>query len=142
MSSTEVKAKMKIGGVVHDKTIYAGKVNGVKIYAAPQDAKQADGMRNLSLSFDDAADYADKLNRENYLGHSDWHVPSELELYVLFANKNKGALKETFNSTSLDRFYWSSTPCGDYCAFERDFGTGDQTGADVQGSYFSVRCVR
>ena len=135
-------AEAKIGDVLDDKTVYAGELNGKKIYAMPQDAKQTDGA-NLTMTFNEAAKYAEKLNAENYLGHYDWRVPTREELNVLHENKDKGALKDTFNLTgSLTAgSYRSSTPLIDILAYVQEFSTGHRYSYG-RDDHSSVRCVR
>jgi len=92
----------RIGTVMPDGTIYAGSTTPAKdIYAAPTDAP-------LAMTFNEAADYAAKRNREIYLGHNDWRVPTEAELNVLF---NNHATIGGFNASGSDpsSYYWTSS---------------------------------
>ena len=140
-NDTAVATVLQIGDVLGDQTIYAGELDGKKIYAAPQDTKNDDGI-NLTMTFNEAADYAKKLNHENYLGHNDWRVPTREELNVLNENQNKGSLKGTFNITgSTAGAYWSSTPWGDGVAYGQRFSTGDRHHY-LHNVHSSVRCVR
>jgi hypothetical protein len=87
-----------------------------------------------------AAEYCDGLSAH---GQSDWYLPAQDELNVLYTNKNTGALNGTFNETG-------SYPAGHYrSSSERDtnatrsqrFSDGNQNG-HLKNVGFSVRCVR
>jgi hypothetical protein len=63
------------GEAMPDGSVYAGispDTGGVLI-AAPEDGK-------LTYTFKEAAEYAEKLNAQKYLGHDDWRVPTKGEL--------------------------------------------------------------
>src|ERR1700722_754775 len=75
-----VKA-LEVGDKIADGTVYAGELNGKKIFAAPEDVKGTDHC-NLAMNFNAAVKYAEELNENNYLGHNDWHVPDKDELNV------------------------------------------------------------
>ena len=141
-NDTVVAAVLHIGDVLADKTVYAGELNGKKIFAAPQDVKKADGT-NLTMTFNAAANFAKMLNEENYLGHNDWRVPTREELNVLYENKDKGALKDTFNLTAspVAGYYWSSTPSYLFIAYAQRFNN-DYQNLNYRGMHSSVRCVR
>jgi hypothetical protein len=79
-----------LGSVQADGTIYVGEVNGKKLYTEPQGSP-------LRMSFNEAAKYVAQKNKENYLGHNDWHLPTYPELNLLVINKDQGSLKGTFN---------------------------------------------
>jgi hypothetical protein len=134
--AAKAEKHVRIGDVLGDKTVYAGELNGKKIYAEPEDA-------GLTMGFNDAADYADKLNQENYLGHNDWRVPTEDELNVLHKSKDKGALKGTFNLTGSDTagYYWSAELYVGDDAYDQRFSTGGQN-VNYREHLCSVRCVR
>jgi hypothetical protein len=96
------------GDVMEDGSVFAGisPTTGKKMFVMPRD--------HLYSSFNAAAQYARKLNDEKTLGHSDWRLPTKAELQVLYDNREKGALRGTFNQTgsSTHGWYWSSTPHG------------------------------
>lgn len=87
-----------------------------------------------------AAEYCDGLTAH---GHSDWYLPAQDELDVLYDNKNAGDLNGTFNES--DSFpagwYWSSTELSVGGARFQRFSTGSQDNGD-KFSLFVVRCVR
>ena len=141
VNDTAVATVFQIGDVLGDQTVFAGEVNGKKIYVAPQNAQYADGT-NLTMTFSEAADYAKKLNAENYLGHNDWHIPTREELNVLHENKDKGALKNAFNLTGSGTagYFWSSTP-GDKGTYALRFSDGRENYI-YRSLRSSVRCVR
>ena len=129
---------LEAGDRMQDGSIFAGisPYTGKPMFAMPADA-------NLTMTFNEAAQYAKDLNGAKTLGHDDWRVPTRAELNVLFLNREKGALKGTFNLTGSDPsgWYWSGTPFSDVYAFGQRFSDG------LQGNYgrnfdSSVRCVR
>ncbi len=129
------KAALEIGDVMKDGTIYAGisPDTNQPMYAAPADAP-------MSMDFNKAAKYATGLQVGD---KKDFRVPSKAELNVLFQNREKGALKGTFNLTGSTPagWYWSGTPNYGINAYGQRFSDG------LQGSYgrndvSSVRCVR
>ncbi|MCE9506807.1 MAG: DUF1566 domain-containing protein [Alphaproteobacteria bacterium] len=137
---TEENAKQKIGDRMEDGTIYAGisPDTNQPMYAAPVDA-------SMSMDFNAAAKYAKDLDIG---GKRDFRVPTKAELNVLYQNREKGALKGTFNLINclIDRraptdYYWSSelTGYGDACV--QRFCSGSQGISDME-SVLSVRCVR
>lgn len=135
---TEAEAKAienaKIGEVMPDGTIYAGisPNTGKHMYVTAKDS-------SISMDFNTASEYAKNLDEH---GHKDWRLPTKEELNVLFENREKGALKETFNLTGEPPagFYWSSTPCSDYAYVQRfDDGIQDHNFRHIDSS---VRCIR
>ncbi|MCE9508536.1 MAG: DUF1566 domain-containing protein [Alphaproteobacteria bacterium] len=125
---------LKAGDKMKDGTIFAGisPDTGEKMYAAPNDAP-------LTMEFIAVAQYAKNLEVG---GKKDFRVPSKAELKVLFDNREKGALKGTFNLTGSRPcdYYWSSTRW-DYGAWGQRFSDGAQD--SFCGIYdLSVRCVR
>jgi len=123
------------GHEMPDGTIYAGisPDAGKAMYAAPADAY-------LTMTFNDAKEYAQGLNTQKAHGHDDWHVPTKNELNVLFNNR---AAIGGFNVTgSLPAgWYWSATPNDQWDACGQRFSDGlqDNYGKD---NHSSVRCVR
>ena len=128
------KAALEIGDKMADGTIYAGISPDTKrpMYAAPADAPR-------NMTFNKAEKYAKNLEVG---GKKGFRVPTKAELDVLFQNREKGALKGTFNLTGLDPdgYYWSSTPGSDISAWAQRFSDGDQNGDDRYDDS-SVRCV-
>jgi hypothetical protein len=105
-----------------DGRIYAGISNdtGRKFYAAPEDIVDAQGNR-LRVTLDEAEKVAEQANLDHYLGCTTWRVPPRQELEQLREAKDKGAFRETFNSSARpyhEHFYHSSSryPSGS-CAF-------------------------
>ncbi len=95
------------------------------------------------MDFNTAANYAKNLE---FGGKKDFRVPSKEELNVLFENREKGALKGTFNLDCWSHagYYWSSTcaPIFNYSyAHRRRFGDGG-IGDSHRREISSVRCVR
>jgi hypothetical protein len=141
-NDTAIKAAKdapEVGDKMSDGSIFAGISTGKQMFAAPQDAKKADGT-NLTMTFNEAADYAKKLNAENYLGHNDWRVPTKAELNVLF--NNRAAIgKLDISGSSPSGWYWSGTPSYDNKAYGQRFSDGYQD-RNSRNNGSSVRCVR
>jgi hypothetical protein len=116
-----------------DGTVYAGSLDSKDIYTTREDAP-------LTHTFNEASEYAAKLNRDKYLGHADWRVPTKGELNVLF--QNRAAIGE-FDESGSDPagWYWSSSQYVDYNAWAQRFSDGNQNYGDVIGEA-SLRCVR
>ncbi|MBI3441707.1 MAG: DUF1566 domain-containing protein [Proteobacteria bacterium] len=104
------------------------------MYAAPADAP-------LSLSFNDAAKYAENLEVG---GKKGFRVPSMNELKLLFQNRKCGALKDTFNQeNSGSSWYWSSET-SQYSSDQKrhlDLSKGNESYSPPHKPY-SLRCVR
>src|SRR5262245_46021586 len=100
--------KKSPGDRMPDGTIYAGVSPdiGRAMYTTPADAP-------LTMKWKKAMDYAAGLDAH---GREDWRVPTNAELNVLWENRDKDALKGTFNVTGSypAGWYWSSTE-GNYC---------------------------
>lgn len=102
------KPAREIGTVMKDGTVYAGlsPTTHKPMYVAPAASAK-------TMPFNKAAAYAKSLEVG---GKKDFRVPTMAELRVLFANRNKGALKGTFNEAAKGKardakaYYWSSTP--------------------------------
>ena len=134
--AAEAAANPKIGDAMPDGTIYVGisPTTNKPMYAALADAP-------VSMDFNAAAEYAKSLEVG---AKKDFRVPSKEELNVLFENREKGALKGTFNLTGLfpAGYYWSSTPNFDDYAYGQRFSDGAQLDFFTRGFDSSVRCVR
>ena len=99
-------------------------------------------------TWDESFEYADKLNRENYGGYSDWKVPTKDELKtILMKEEYKGyyikepLLESVINSSSDD--YWSSSTfkSDDDNACIVNFNDGNINDY-IKGYSLYVRCVR
>lgn len=133
--ASTVKAEPEIGDVMKDGTIYAGisPETGKPMYAAPTDAP-------VRMDIEDAEKYAKKLEVGD---KKDFRVPSKGELNVLFQNKEKGALKGTFNTvaSSDTSSYWSTTRFQSGSRWGQKFSDGDQD-FRYRLDRYSVRCIR
>lgn len=121
----------KIGDKMKDGTIYAGVSPDTKkpMYAAPED------VRRLA-SFNSAKKICDKKG---------FRLPTKDELNVLWQNRDKGALKGTFNQTESDSssvgLYFSSAPVNPIHSWSQRFSNGKQFPA-FNDDHLSARCVR
>jgi hypothetical protein len=106
------------------------------MYTTPADAP-------LTYTFNEAANYAEQLNAQKYLGHDDWRVPTKGELAVLFRNR---AAIGGFNVSG-------EVPAGWYCSasylgygysWAQRFSDGRQDFDHHLGKHndMSLRCVR
>jgi len=122
MSDDQLKVRVPpaIGDRMPDGTIYAGisPDTNEPIYVMSADLSG-------TLKWKQAMEYAARLD-EN--GHRDWRLPTKTELDVLFENRDKGALKGTFNESGfgIDGRYWSSIdhPRGPDMAWVQYLGDG------------------
>ena|SRR5690349_18689243 len=131
-----LKAEPKPGDKMDDGTIYAGisPETGKPMYTTPADA-------SLSIKWKQAMDYAAGLDAH---GHQDWRVPTRAELNVLYDNRDKGALKGTFNVTGslFAGWYWSSTETFAHLAvWDQRFSDGLESWYE-KDNFSSLRCVR
>ena len=63
------------------------------------------------VTWQHALEYVAKLNRESYLGYSDWRLPTIKELSSLIdAGTLSPAIDTDFFPDTVDSYYWSSTP--------------------------------
>src|SRR5262249_43471600 len=132
---SQTTEERRIGDRMEDGTVYAGisPDTGEKMFTTPEDAP-------LTMKWERAMDYAAMLEAH---GRKDWRVPTRAELNVLYENRDKGALKGTFNVTGSypAGLYWSSTE-GNYAdAWTQRFSDGNQ-GWDNEDLDSSLRCVR
>jgi hypothetical protein len=130
------KAALEVGDRMEDGTIFAGisPNTGKQMFALAADA-------SLTMTFNKAKEYA--AEAADAKGNKSFRVPTKEELNVLFQNREKGALKGTFNLTgsSPAGYYWSSTPYDGNSAWDQRFSSGDQNNFyRIYDS--SVRCVR
>ena len=69
-----------------------------------------------AITWQHALDYIKRLNRENYLGHTDWRLPNVNELESLMNVEHYNPAlpqRHPFTNVRLD-YYWSSTYSADY----------------------------
>ena len=94
---------------------------------------QANTTAMLGICASGAANAAD-----SYLTvtKSDWFLPSEGELMLMYTNLLQAGVGGFANN-----FYWSSTECGSDCAWIQSFYNGFQ-GNNIKKSLHSVRAVR
>lgn len=140
--TTVVAAKtvLEIGDLMKDGTIFAGisPDTNQKMYVEPFGA-------SMTMSFNEAVEYAKKLQVGD---KNDFRIPSKAELNVLFKNKDKGALKGSFNVTGSDvaGWYWSSSSTPHekikINAWMQRFSDGLQNYNLFRYFDGSVRCIR
>jgi hypothetical protein len=131
------KAGPEIGDKMEDGTIYAGfsPDTGRNMFVTPKDASGV-------LKWNAAMKYAAELDAN---GHKDWKLPTKAELDVLYQNRDKGALKGTFDTSGSNPsgWYWSATenPGRPDGAWMERFSDGFR-GWVWEGNDASVRPVR
>jgi hypothetical protein len=134
-AKTAARADLKPGDRMADGSIYAGisPHTHKAMYVTAADA-------SLTMKWKKAMDYAAGLDAH---GRQDWRVPTKAELNLLWENRDKGALKATFNVTGSDPagWYWSSTEIDYTVAWAQRFSNGDQLGS-LEFHESSLRCVR
>ncbi|MDP2621356.1 MAG: DUF1566 domain-containing protein [Hyphomicrobiales bacterium] len=73
-------------------------------------------------------------------GHSDWYLPSQVELYYLWSVR--GTIEAGGNITNFQNaYYWSSTEYSTPIAWSQLFTNGYQSN-DIKTNGYRVRCVR
>jgi hypothetical protein len=125
------------GDKMPDGTVFAGisPDTNEPMYATPADA-------SLTMKFNQATDYAAKLNTNKYLGHDDWRVPTKNELNVLF--NNRAAIGGFNVSGSLPAGWYWSAKSYTWTAWCQRFSDGRQ-GYNLFGgkvNHSAVRLVR
>jgi hypothetical protein len=80
-------------------------------------------------------------------GHSDWRLPSEVELLSLFdygiSSSVPGINSAAFPGAAQGGAFWSSTPvAGSSSAWSVAFFGGFTSTADITTGMSSIRCVR
>jgi hypothetical protein len=125
----------RIGYRMSDGTIYAGMSpdTGKRMYAMPADA-------SLTMTFDEAQEYAKTTNSRKACGYDDWRVPTKNELNVLFNNRAAVGGFDVSGSNP-DGWYWSAMPVYKRYAYGQRFSDGDQI-ANYKVNHSSVRLVR
>ena len=92
-----------IGDTCADGTIYVGisPDDGGSLFTTPADAPNV-------MIWDEAMAFVEELDTN---GHDDWRVPVSGELRVLFENRDKGVLKDTFDKSGSgpSAWFWSAT---------------------------------
>jgi hypothetical protein len=115
-----------VGSSAQGTAIGTGEANTAAIVAAY-------GARD---PYNDTGDYAARLaDQYAYGGYSDWFLPSQEELDLMYKNKD---VIEGFASA----WYWSSSEDGADAAWSQDFGTGRQYVSNAGDTSDRVRAVR
>jgi len=125
---------LNVGDTIPDGTIFAGISPNTRkqMFVTPKDEE------GIAYRFENAAQRVKNINKDKPCGHKDWRLPTKEELNVLFQNREKGALKGTFNMAG-SQSYWSSTPKSGYWPWVQHFNDGGQ----CYGGYNAIiRCVR
>ena len=102
-SKSRTTKGLEVGDRMEDGTIFAGisPDTGRNMFVTPKDAPG-------TLEWKAAMKYAADIDAN---GHKDWKLPTKAELEVLHQNRDKSALKGTFNESGSDLsgWYWSAT---------------------------------
>lgn len=110
-----------------------GEANTVALIALDSDAGTAGIQQHEAAQF--CADFTGHSN-------SDWYLPAEDELDVLYNNRNAGVLAGTFTETaSPAAYYWASTEQAQDRARHTLFASGG-TNQGVKDQNRNFRCVR
>ena len=96
-------------------------------------AKGPDGAANTAAMLATGSPIAQGVRALNSAGHSDWYIPSRLEMLALYEYS-----PELF---SKDSYYWTSSQCSRYYAWCQDFEYGC-SGTCSKGYEFRARPVR
>lgn len=141
---------------------YKNAFDWVKSSEADSSPLKAGASKNGAMNWVEALAYVQKMNAENYLGYSDWRLPSvkELETITDYSNSpvktGSPAIDPIFNMTTITNengeddwaFYWSNTThkalangelrvdYASYVAFGRSMGYSQKYGkwVDVHGA--------
>jgi len=143
---TGTSVSVEVGAMMADGSVFVGLTADGKqqIYAMPTDL-------DVTMTFNGAAKAVKKLNSDKALGHDDWQIPALENVYVLYKNKNEGALKGTFNTSGnkasgsgFPDWYWSSTEYRDDPSIVWDvrFSDGNEVLHRKDGLRLSCRPVR
>ncbi len=149
------------GQIMPDGSLYVGNFNGYTLYAAPMD--QGTGRWKTSYGADDIATDSndDGLANSNQIpnstvfpafklckdlswgGHTDWYLPAQNELLLMYARLKEGTTSGPFGFASSER-YWSSTELALNTAAAMPFSTGViyTGGLKASSNIWPVRCVR
>ena len=70
--------------------------------------------KNNTYTWEEALLWITQLNQDKYAGYNDWRLPNINELVSIFNREFSHAINSTFfpnnNSSTVDAYYWSSTP--------------------------------
>ena len=115
-----------VGSSARGTAIGTGEANTAAIVAA----------YGASDPYNETGDYAARLaDQYAYEGYSDWFLPSQDELDLMYKNKD---VIGGFASA----WYWSSSEDGADAAWSQDFGTGRQYVSNAGDTSDRVRAVR
>jgi hypothetical protein len=124
-----------IGDRMPDGSVYAGISAETRnpIYAMSSDAP-------LTMTFNEAAEYAKTANGHKDYGYDDWRVPTKNELNVLFNNRASiGAFD--ISGPNPAGWYWSTSQLDEWTAWGQRFSDGYQ-GYNGKLNRSSLRLVR
>lgn len=93
---------------------------------------KSDGLANTRAMAESGSQVAKDVLALSIAGHSDWHIGSQADMHVAFAN-----CAELFEK---DDWYWTSTQGGRNYAFVQGFAYGSDWGG--KGGEYRVRAVR
>jgi len=104
---------------------------------------QSEGSSN-QMDLGAALKYCDSLNEKNYGGHSDWRLPTRVELYTLVVDeRHDPCIKSLPGFKCQSSSYWSATTIAysTTYAWYVDFNDGYVSNVSKTDSYY-VRCIR
>ena len=115
-----------VGSAARGTAIGTGEANTAAIVAA----------YGASDPYNNTGDYAARLaDQYAYGGYSDWFLPSQDELDLMYQNR-------TDIGGFASDWYWSSSEIGADTAWGQDFGTGSQFATNAGDTSDRVRAVR
>jgi hypothetical protein len=99
----------------------------------PGAASKSDGLENTRAMAEAGSVIAQKVLGLRVGGHDDWHIGSQADMHIAFAN-----CAEQFEA---DDWYWTSTNASRGYAFVQDFAGGNSDWSD-KGNELRVRAFR
>ena len=96
-------------------------------------------VANKTIATYPAFKLCDDLNIASALGHTDWYLPSRVELYYFWLHQT--AINAGLGDAFIATYYWSSTEFNSSIAWCQSFSNGYQNYLSKTGGNY-VRCLR